>query len=246
MEMISGLLRCTLLQFFLVGIALCNKGCVELDRLNFHKIVDKFDAVLVKFDNAYPYGPEHDAFEEVCESAAPVENLLVAEVQVKDYGEKDNQDLAQKYGARKKDFPALKLFLKGKEEPLNYETSKHGDVSPKNIKKFIKSSAGIHVSQPGCIQAFDTLVLQFIKSKDLEQRNEYLKQAEALQQDFKDQRAADIYVKLMKKIIDKGDEFVRNEMSRVENILKEKLTKEKQAEMTERINILESFRHDEL
>ncbi|KAF6204124.1 hypothetical protein GE061_002464 [Apolygus lucorum] len=239
-------LRILSLVLSLIGAAFCAKGCVELDTYNFEKIVNKFDAVLVKFDNAYPYGPEHEAFEEVCDSSTPLEEFLVAEVQVKDYGEKENQALAYKYGARKKDYPALKLFIKGQDQPLKYDKKVNGDVNPKNIKKFIKSHTGIHVSQPGCIRAFDVIVLKFIKTKDEAERKELLKSAEELLEEYKDKRAADVYVKLMKKVIEKGDEFVKTEMARVDNILKEKLTKDKQAEMTERINILESFHHDEL
>lgn len=235
----------SLVFIVLFEAARCNKGCVELDHFNFNKIISKFDAVLVKFDNAYPYGPEHDAFEEVCESAASANELLIAEVQVKDYGEKDNQGLAIKYGARKKDYPTFRLFIKGK-QPLKYDKAAHGEINSKNIKKFIKTYAGIHVSQPGCIREFDVIVLKFIKTSDVDERKQLLKNAEELYEQYKERRAADVYVKLMKKVIEKGDGFVKSEMARIENILKEKLTKEKQTEMTERINILESFRHDEL
>ena len=57
---------------------------------------------------------------------------------MKDYGEKENQGLAHKYGARKKDYPTLRLFIKGQEQPVKYDKSVHGDVNPRNIKKFVK------------------------------------------------------------------------------------------------------------
>ena len=52
----------------------------------------------------------------------------------------------------------------------------------------------------------------------------------------------------MRKVIDKGNIFISNESSRVENILKGKISKEKQTEMQKRLNILQSFSttHDEL
>ncbi len=41
-------------------------------------------------------------------------DILLAEVGVRDYEEKENQDLADRCGVKKDDFPALKLFLNGK------------------------------------------------------------------------------------------------------------------------------------
>lgn len=50
----------------------------------------------MKFDAAYPYGPKHDEFVKFAESVANVDSLLVAEVGIKDYGEKDNADLGKR------------------------------------------------------------------------------------------------------------------------------------------------------
>lgn len=46
----------------------------------------------------------------------------------------------------------------------------------------------------------------------------------------------------MRKIIEKDNSFTETELKRIENILKGKLSKEKQAEMQQRINILQSFK----
>lgn len=58
------------------------------------QILPKFQSALVKFDVAYPYGPKQDEYTKFAESVANVDDLLVAEIGVKDYGEKDNEDLA--------------------------------------------------------------------------------------------------------------------------------------------------------
>jgi endoplasmic reticulum protein 29 len=50
----------------------------------------------------------------------------------------------------------------------------------------------------------------------------------------------------MRKVVDKGDEFVSTEMTRVQNLLQGKITKDKKEEMQYRVNILQSFRKDEL
>ena len=42
----------------------------------------RFKAVLVKFDQMYPYGEEHDEFKKVASSGQVQEELLIAEVNV--------------------------------------------------------------------------------------------------------------------------------------------------------------------
>lgn len=50
----------------------------------------------MKFDVSYPYGEKHDAFTKLGSAYQYVDELLVAEVPVKDYGDKDNEDLANR------------------------------------------------------------------------------------------------------------------------------------------------------
>lgn len=97
------------------------KGCVELDSLTFDKIISNFDYSVVKFDISYPYGPKHEQFEEFAKAAAEVNNLLVAVVGVKDYGDKDNDDLAIRFGVKTDKFPVIKLFDKSNiEQPIEF------------------------------------------------------------------------------------------------------------------------------
>ncbi|CAG7723952.1 unnamed protein product [Allacma fusca] len=222
------------------------KGCTPLDTYSFDKIVPKFRASLIKFDVAYPYGEKHDEFSKVAEATRGVPELLIAEVNVKDYGEKDNADLAEKYGVKSKDFPVLKLFRKGMPEPLAYT----GEFKQDEITQFIKSSTGIYIGLPGCIEQFDKIAQEFIKGADKEKRGDLLKQAKALiAKGFdspKNTEYANIYLKLMEKILEKGDEFVQNEIARVESIKQTKVTNEKKDSLQKRLNILQSFKHDEL
>lgn len=82
---------------------------------------------------AYPYGEKHEEFAKVSESVRDVLQLLVAEVGVKDYGEKDNADLAERYGVSKEDFPVVKLFKPGT-APITFT----GDFKSDNIINFIR------------------------------------------------------------------------------------------------------------
>lgn len=59
--------------------------------------------------------------------------------------------------------------------------------------------------------------------------------------------AAKVYVKTMERMLEKGDVFVQTEQTRIEGILKGKLSNEKKRTMEEKRNILHSFLHrDEL
>jgi hypothetical protein len=56
-----------------------------------------------------------------------------------DYGDKENSDLAERFGVTKDDFPAYKLFVQGKSEPISYT----GDVkNADSIKKFLIKESG--------------------------------------------------------------------------------------------------------
>ncbi|KAK9504118.1 hypothetical protein O3M35_010524 [Rhynocoris fuscipes] len=243
-----------LTKYHIVFFALCingifGKGCVQLDSYSFDKITSKFQAALIKFDTAYPYGPKHDAYEAVCESAYSSPDLLTAEVQVKDYGDKENEDLAKRYNVNKENFPVVKLILKDK-EPITFTVKDEKDFNADNLKRFIRSKTNVYIGLPGCLETFDKLAGKFIKSSDVEERKKLLVEAEELWNKAKGNRenkSAEIYVKIMRKMLEKGDDFVKHESSRVENVIKGKISKEKLAEMQEKVNILQSFIiHDEL
>lgn len=195
---------------------------------------------------AYPYGEKHDEFGKVADAVRGVSDLLMAEVNVKDYGDKDNADLAEMYEVKTKEFPVLKLFKKDVKEPVPYI----GEFKQDDIIAFIKTQTGVYIGLPGCIEEFDRIAETFIKNKDKEQRAKLMKQAkEMLARGMDSKRSeemANIYIKLMEKILDKGDEFVKNEIARVESIRKTKIPVEKKENLQKRLNILQSFRHDEL
>ena len=54
-------------------------------------------------------------------------------------------------------------------------------------------------------------------------------------------KRADIYVKIMKKIVDTDISFVKKEEERLKKISAGKIKPEKKEEMEERLNILKSF-----
>ena len=57
----------------------------------------------------------------------------------------------------------------------------------------------------------------------------------------KQKSSGEAYVKIMKKIQEKGVEYVENESARVEKLLKEKITNKKKGLFKKRLDILASF-----
>lgn len=150
-------------------------GCVQLTEYTFDKLVSKFDVTVVKFDVAFPYGEKHESYSELAKDAKPIDQLLFAEVCIKDYGERDNEELAKRFGVKKDDYPVIKMFLKGKKEPVTYPKEK--EFNADNLRIFVKEKSGVHLSLPGCLPQFDNMALKFMKAKE-DQRKSYLSKAE--------------------------------------------------------------------
>ncbi|KAH9525452.1 Endoplasmic reticulum resident protein 29 [Bulinus truncatus] len=235
------------LLFFALA-ALCQQaygeiiiGSVALNSGVFSKIIQKHKAVLVKFDETYPYGKKQDVFKEVAKSSTQQADLLVAEVQVADYGDKDNGDLAEKYGVKKEDFPAYRLFLNGQlDDPIKYTSSVE---NADDIKNFIIRETGLWLGRPGCLEEFDKIVKEFFEvSKD--KRGDIVTLAEKAAEkitDAADKISADTYVKTLKKILEKGAEFVKTEVSRIEKLRSGKVSDKKKEQLNDRLNILTTF-----
>merc|ERR1712217_841801 len=75
---------------------------------------------VVKFDNSYAYGEKEDEFKTLCKLVYEVPNLMVAEVPVQEYGDKENDDLRERFKLTKDDFPAYFLFNEANKEGLRY------------------------------------------------------------------------------------------------------------------------------
>lgn len=103
-------------------------GCLELDELTFDKVLSKFSTVLVKFDIAYPYGEKHENFAKfAADNTVNQPNFAVAVVGIKDYGDKENSNLGERFKIGDK-YPVIKLFRNGDtENSIDY---------PKGLKSF--------------------------------------------------------------------------------------------------------------
>lgn len=231
----------------MVGVtrAINAKGCTPLDAWTFDKIIPKFQAAIVKFDIAYPYGKKHEEFTKLSAAGRGSPELLVAEVGVKDYGDMENTDLAERFAVKKEDFPRVMLFVRGRDDPFIFE----GDFKAEELKKFIRKNSEIYIGLEGCLETFDRIVDKFMVSEDYNKRKGLLRKAEDAWDALKspsDRKIAETYVKVMRKVLDKGRDFVKQEKSRVEGLMTGRITDEKKEEMQGRLNILKSFIHEEL
>merc|ERR1711936_400647 len=74
------------------------EGLVQLDKKSFDKILKKFNYSLVKFDVGYPTGEKHKSYGSLAVEVSGMSDVFVGEVRIKDYGDKANQDLAERFG----------------------------------------------------------------------------------------------------------------------------------------------------
>uniref|UniRef100_A0A2P2I7L7 Endoplasmic reticulum resident protein 29 n=1 Tax=Hirondellea gigas TaxID=1518452 RepID=A0A2P2I7L7_9CRUS len=233
--------------FTTVVYGINSKGLTPLDSWSFDKITSKFKASLVKFDTAYPYGDKHDQMAMLAAAGRSSEELLVAEVGIKDYGEFENTDLAERFSINKEKYPVVKLFLQGNETPIDFDGK---DFTEDGLRYFLRKNSDVYISHQDCLEAFDRIVDKFLLEKDYDQRKLLLAQAETeskLVKTPEDKTSAEIYLKVLSKILEKGNDFAKTEKNRVQNIMtKERLTDEKKKTMQTKLNILKSFSHDEL
>ena len=101
----------------------------------------------------------------------------------------------------------------------------------------------VHPGLPGSVEKFDTLAEKFMRS-DSSKYEEVIRETEEEVEKTKGEKqksSGEAYVKIMKKIQEKGVEYVENESTRVEKLLKEKITNKKKGLFKKRLDILASF-----
>lgn len=170
-----------------IARSLACKGCVELDEYNFDKLIKVFPTVLVKFDIAFPFGDIHETYEKFSKEVSKSQDLLIAQVGVKDYGDRDNENIANKYKIKKEDFPTILLFKDGQlDEPIKFSRSE--GYTLENLKRFVKINSKVYLGAPGCIEQYDKLATRFLSEKN--ERPAIKQEAELL---LKDQNSEVMY-----------------------------------------------------
>lgn len=238
MESLLSFYILVLLGNIFPSAVLAAKGVVPLDSLTFDKVIRNHKVVLVKFDKQYAYGEKEDEFKKFAEQAATQSDLLVAEVGVSEYGEKENDDVRERFGVSKDDYPVFKLFKQGQKEAIDYTQS----VTSEDLARFVRLESDLWLGKPNTLESFDKLVAEFLKA-DQDKYDDFIAKAEETMNvvEEKDQLIAKMYVSTMKKIKEKGVEFVSSETARVNKLLNEKVSDAKKAMFKSRLDILASF-----
>ncbi|NEU33270.1 hypothetical protein GN156_21495, partial [bacterium LRH843] len=134
--------------------------------------------------------------------------------------DKENLDLAQKFGVHKNDYPVVKLFING-QEAHTFRVKDDREFNEKNLKNFIRAKSGVYIGLDGCYEDFDNLALNFTVSTTKEEKQKYLEKAEFILRSTNSlhkQKAGEMYVKYMKKSLLEGDKFINQEENRIKTI----------------------------
>lgn len=210
------------------------QGAVKLDNLTFDKVIRIPDfTTLVKFDSSSAYD-EAETFKTLCPLAYSVAKFLIGEVTISD---DTNEDLKTRFKLKSEDFPAYFLF-KGSpklEDSIRYTGSK----TTADITSWLRRQ-GVKISSVGTIAEFDEIAARFAAGKHTEAD---VTKAQALAEgdDYKGDRKAAVYVKVMKQIMNKGSSYAKTETARLEKVMAGSLSEEKRAELSEKMRILAMF-----
>lgn len=229
-------------------VAIACQGCVDLDELSFDNTIARFPYAIVKFDVAYPYGEKHEAFADLSKAAHKVtDELLVATVGIKDYGDRENNVLSQRYNVDEKNYPGIFLFKDGNtQEYVNFPA--HLEVTTANLQKFIMENTPLYIGLEGCLKEFNELAKGYA-NLDASQQLKTVAKAQQLAEKLTketEKTSAKNYITFMKKINEKGYDFVEAETKRLQRLKGGKVSEAKKSELTYKLNVLESFRVSKL
>nr|KJB09451.1 hypothetical protein B456_001G143100 [Gossypium raimondii] len=208
-----------------VKIATLPSSVVVLNADNFNEIVlDETKDVLI--------------YEKVATAFKLEEDVVISNLDVDKY-----TDVAEKYGVS--GYPTLKLFPKGNKAGEDYRGERELD----DFVSFINEKCGTSrdtkgqlTSKAGILPSLDTLVKEFVSASNddkktvlskLEQEVEKLKGSSA--------RYGKIYLKAAKSCLEKGTDYPKEEIERLQRILDKSISQAKTDEFTLKRNILSTF-----
>eukprot|EP01029_Cantina_marsupialis_P021019 TRINITY_DN499_c0_g1_i1.p1 TRINITY_DN499_c0_g1~~TRINITY_DN499_c0_g1_i1.p1 ORF type:complete len:346 (-),score=120.56 TRINITY_DN499_c0_g1_i1:80-1117(-) len=208
---------------------------VELRPDNFDSIVIPEKTVFVKFFAPWCGHCKRLApiYEELARAFAGEDSVVIAEANVEAH-----QELGDRFGVT--GFPTLKLFVG--DEMIEFDGAR--DLA--EMTNFVNDKAGTFRNPDGTLNemaAFNIDLFEitagFLAAED---KDAELAKAESIE--VSDQEEADkkIYIKVLKKIMDKGDGYVKTEIARLERMLgNASLSNKKKTMFMKKLNILKQF-----
>ncbi|CAI9768919.1 unnamed protein product [Fraxinus pennsylvanica] len=228
-----------------VKIAVIPSSVVVLSPDNFDEIVlDETKDVLVEF-----YAPWCGH----CKSLAPIyEKLATAfkledDVVIANMDADKYKDIAEKYGVS--GFPTLKFFPKNNKAGEDYDGGRDLDefVSFINGKcGTSRDGKGQFTDKAGIVEALDSLVKEFVSASSEDKKAVFSRlEAEAEKLKGSNARYGKIYVKAAKSCMERGSEYAKNEIQRLERMLAKSIAPAKADDFTLKKNILSTFASDQ-
>jgi len=208
---------------------------VQLDKSNFDSIaLDSTKDVLVEF-----YAPwcGHckkltPVYEEVGKTFKSDRSCVVAKVDAD-----SEKELGGRFGVS--GFPTIKFFPKDNKEGEAYNggRSQEDFITYLNARCGLKRVAGGGLTDDaGRVEALDALAAKFMSAED---KSAVMEETVAASADLA--KEAQYYHKVMKKVIEKGSDFIDTETSRLSRMLEGSMSDEKKDQFTVRKNILGAF-----
>lgn len=220
---------------------------VNLDNNTLKMLTGKDVPAFVRFDRDYPYGEKADAFKALAQTAAGAK-VIIGTVGISTYGEKMNQDLAEKFGYKPPEkeleysdmdniFPKFRFFPANGAADVEYT----GPVTADAMILYLKKEAKVYFGLKGTIREFDKLAADFVKAGA--NKAEVLKSAKSAAEALSgvEKEAAAYYVRAMEKSQEKSDWF-QTETDRLKQIIGGgKVAPSKKDDMQLKVNRLSSF-----
>jgi len=201
--------------------------------------LDKSKDVLVEF-----YAPWcghckslEPTYNKVGKTFANEKNCVVAKVDAD-----HEKELGTRFGIS--GFPTIKFFPKNNKAGEEY----NGGRSEQDFIDFLNEKCGTNRvagggidDQAGLVADFDALAAKFVTDPEsrASTQEELEKAVEGAPEE--DKKAGAYYIKVTKKITEKGDGYVATEIARLEKILSGQMTGDKRDQMFKRKNILNVF-----
>ncbi|XP_038899679.1 probable protein disulfide-isomerase A6 [Benincasa hispida] len=224
-----------------VKIASIPSSVVVLSSDNFNEVVlDSSKDVLVEFYAPWCGHCKNLApiYEKVATAFKLEEDVVIANLDADKY-----RDLAEKYGIS--GFPTLKFFPKSNKNGEDYDGGRDVD----DFVSFINEKCGTNrdakgrlTVNAGLVASLESLVREFVAASNEEKKNIVAKiEEEAGKLSGSAARHGKIYVKSAKKCLEKGGDYAKTEIERIQRILEKSVSPAKADEFTLKKNVLSSF-----
>ncbi|KAH1127001.1 hypothetical protein GYH30_015829 [Glycine max] len=177
-------------------------------------------------------------YEKVVTAFKLEEDVVIANLDADKY-----KDLAEKYDVS--GFPTLKFFPKGNKAGEEYGGGRDLD----DFVAFINEKSGTSrdvkgqlTSQAGIVESLDVLVKEFVAASDEEKKSMFTRMEEEVEKlKGSASRHGKIYLKAAKNYLEKGSDYAKNEIQRLQRILDKSISPAKADELTLKKNILSTY-----